>query len=40
MGLQMMQGRRGKMHKPVRLALLDKDGPTGKFLNERRQLPW
>lgn len=25
---------------PVRLALLDGDGPTGTFSNERRQLPW
>lgn len=25
---------------PVRLALLDEDGPTGTFSNESRQLPW
>lgn len=25
---------------PVRLGLLDEDGPTGTFSNERRQLPW
>ncbi|WP_339258108.1 SDR family oxidoreductase [Paenibacillus sp. FSL R5-0749] len=25
---------------PVRLALLNEDGPTGTFSNERRQLPW